>query len=157
MEFGFLTRNLDIAAGDFSIRTISDWKTARASLEVDGHVANGWLFKPRKQNSPEPGDRFQLPTTHELSSEKYNDPDLQRFVVIVLGFLLGLRLLPDGWGHLHGTAIDVGKCNGFNLFDREIIPCLERAAAFHIANASGRNVKRLQSAISLIHWSKGQE
>jgi hypothetical protein len=157
MEFGFLTRDLDIADGDFAIRTIGDWRTARADLEAGGHVVNGWFYMPRKLNSPEPAGRYQLPITHDLQSAKYSDPDLQRFVVIVLGFLLGLRLLPEGWGHLHGAAIEVGKCNGFNLFDREIIPCLERAAVFQIANANGRNVKRLESAISLIHWSKGQE
>ncbi|MGX1320770.1 hypothetical protein AB7M17_004223 [Bradyrhizobium sp. USDA 377] len=92
-----------------------------------------------------------------MQSVEYPDPDLQRFVVIVLGFLLGMRLLPEGWGHLHGTAIEVGKCNGFNMLDREVSPCLEHAAEFYLSHATGRNVKRLQSAISLIHWSKGQE
>jgi hypothetical protein len=157
MEFGFLTRDLDIAGNDFSIRTINDWRAERLDLEANGHVANDWLYKPRKLNSPEPADRFELPTTHELQSDKYTDPGLQRFIVVVLGFLLGLRLLPEGWGHLHGTAIEVGKCNGFIVLDREIIPCLKHAAVFYTANANGRNAKRLQSAISLIHWSKGQE
>lgn len=157
MEFGFLTRDLDIATPAFSISTIGNWRSARTALESAGHIANGWMYMPRKANSPEPNGRYQLPTTHDLQSARYSDPDLQRFVVIVLGFLLGMRLLPEGWGHLHGTAIEVGKCNGIVVLDREISPCLERAADFYLRNSAGRNVKRLQSAISLIHWSRGQE
>jgi hypothetical protein len=157
MEFGFLPRDLNLVSGDLSIRTIGDWRTELASLEAEGNIWNGWLYKPRRIDSPEPSGRYELPTTHDLQSLKFNDPDLQRFLVIVVGFLFGLRLLPAGWGHLHGTAIEIGKCNGFNVFDREILPCLECAAAFYVTHAKSRNVKRLQSAISLIHWSKGQE
>ena len=158
MEFGFLPRRLDVVAGDFDIATIADWRSLRAELEAHGHVANGWLFKPRKQGSPESAGRFELPTTHEILSARYGDDTaLMQFVVIVLGFLLGLRLLPDGWGHLHGVAVEPGKCNGFIALDREIIPCLELAAQFYVNNQNTRNVKRMQSAISLIHWSSGQE
>ena len=58
MEFGFLTRDLDIATAEFSIRTIADWRAARADLEAGGYVANGWFYKPRKVNSPEPTGRY---------------------------------------------------------------------------------------------------
>jgi len=157
MKFGFLPRSLDIAAGDFTITTIADWRTAVAEIEAQGHVAKGWLFKPSRHDGPQPVGRFQLPITHEVLSASDNDPERMRFVVLVLGFLLGLRLLPEGWGHLHGTAVECGKCNGFLIADSEIIPCLELAAAFFASNRQNRNVKRIQSAISLIQWSKGQE
>jgi hypothetical protein len=158
VKLGFLPRSLDIAAGNFSIATIADWKQLRAEMEANGHVADGWLYKPRKHSSPEPIGRFELPETHEIVSVQYGDDTaLMQFVVIVLGFLFGLRLLPEGWGHLHGVAIESGKCNGFIVPNREIIPCLELAAQFYTTNKQTRNVKRLQAAISLIHWSKGQE
>jgi hypothetical protein len=157
MRFGFLPRRLDVAAGDFTIATIADWRAHRAEIEALGHVRNGWLYKPRKDGSPECVGRYQLPVTHEIQSTTYTDPELLQFFVLILGFLLGLRLLPEGWGHLHGTAIEPGKCNGFLIHDKEIIPCLELAGLFFRNNSQARNVKRLQSAVSLIQWSKGQE
>jgi len=158
MKFGFLPRQLDVGGGDFDITTIADWRSLLGELEAHGHVANGWLYMPRKHDSPESVGRFELPPTHEILSTRYGDDTaLMQFVVIVLGFLFGLRLLPDGWGHLHGVAIEPGKCNSFIPIEREIIPCLEMAAQFYTNNQNTRNVKRMQSAISLIHWSKGQE
>ena len=64
----------------------------RTKIEADGHVADGWLYKPRIDGSPEPSGRFQLPETHEILSPQYvDDTALMQFVVIALGFLLGLR------------------------------------------------------------------
>lgn len=157
MRFGFLPRPLDVVAGDFVIATIADWRSLLSELKAQGHVVNGWLYKPLKQGSPEPVGRFELPTTHEILSPRYgDDAALMQFVVIVLGFLQGLRLLPEGWGHLHGVAVEPGKCNNFIPVDREIIPCLDLAAQFYVKNQNTRNAKRMQSAISLVHWSSGQ-
>jgi hypothetical protein len=157
MKFGFLPRKLEIATSDFTITTVLDWRAHRANLEAGGLVHKGWLYKPRRDDAPQPVGRYQLPETHEILSSKYDEPDLQQFIVLALGFLLGLRLLPEGWGHLHGTAIEPGKCNGFMILDKEIIPCLVSAAEFYLANNQSRNIKRLQSAISLVHWSQGLE
>ncbi|WP_166308710.1 hypothetical protein [Bradyrhizobium sp. 2S1] len=94
--------------------------------------------------------------THEIEITGSQDDDQLRFSIITLGFLFGLRLLPEGWGHLHSTAIEVDKCNSFSVRDSEVIPCLELASDFYQRHHKTRNAKRMSSAISLLHWSQAQ-
>jgi hypothetical protein len=125
-----------------------------ADIVSRGDVSNGWLQMPAREWGRV--GRYELPSTHDIEIRASQDDEQLRFLILVLGFLLGLRLLPKGWGHLHPTAIEVDKCNSFSLMDSEIIPCLELASNFYQRNRQTRNVKRVLSAISLSHWSQVQ-
>jgi hypothetical protein len=157
MDFGFLSRHLEVSDSQFSIKGIADWQAIRTKFESQGLISNGIFYMPLKHRGPEPVGRYELPVTHSIESHAFHDEERLRFVIIVLGFLLGLRLLPAGWGHLHGTAIEPGKCNSFTPANSEILPCLELASVYYDRQHPSRNVKRLQSAITLIHWSQIQE
>src|SRR4029077_20663577 len=115
-----------------------------------GMVSNGWLQMPPHEGIR--AGRYELPLTHRLEIDGCQDKELLNFTIIMLGFLLGLRLLPEGSGHLHTTALDTGKCNGFTLTDREILPCLALASEFFQLHHQSRNVKRMSSAVALLHW-----
>lgn len=153
MQLGFLPRSLDVSDRRIAIRCIADWREMLANIVSRGHVRDGWLYLPRNGSR---AYRYELPTAHEIEARASQDEEELRFLILVLGFLEGLRLLPAGWGHLHPTAVAVGKCNNFLVKDSEILPCLDLAANFYTANRQSRNVKRLLSAISLLHWSRIQ-
>jgi hypothetical protein len=154
MQFGFLPKSLDVSDGNISIRSTADWRTILADFETNGHVSDGWFLMPIQKVRQ--ADRYELPSTHEIEVRASHDDEELRFLILVLGSLFGLRLLPEGWGHLHPTAVEIGKCNNFVLKDSEIIPCLVSASKFYAENHRTKNVKRLLSAISLSHWSQTQ-
>ena len=154
MQFGFLPRSLDVSDSKMLIRCIADWQKALADIMSKGRASNGWLQMPLHDVGR--AGRYALPVTHDLEINGSQDDEHPRFLVLILGFLLGLRLLPEGWGHLHATAVETGKCNSFMLMDKEVIPCLELASEFYQKYRQTRNVKRILSAVTLSHWSQVQ-
>lgn len=154
MQFGFLPKSLDVSDNNISIRCTADWRKITADIVSTGHVSEGWLQMPIRKVRQ--ADRYELPLTHEIEIRASQDDEALKFLILILGFFLGLRLLPKGWGHLHPTAVEIGKCNNFVLKDSEIIPCLVSALNFYAENRQTRNVNRLLSAVSLAHWSQTQ-
>jgi hypothetical protein len=154
MQFGFLPKSLDVSDGNISIRSTADGRTILAEFESGGRVSDGWYQKP--VGKVRQAERYELPLTHEIEVRASQDDDELRFLILILGFLHGLRLLPEGWGHLHPTAVKTGRFNNFGLKDSEIIPCLISASNFYAENRQTRNVKRLLSAITLSHWGQTQ-
>jgi len=154
MQFGFLPQSLDVSDSKMSIRCIADWRKLLADIVSQGRVSNGWLQMPLREGVR--AGRYELPLTHDIEIRASQDDEQLRFLILILGFLLGLRLLPKGWGHLHATAVETGKCNSFLLMDRDIIPCLDLASNFYQQCRQTRNVKRMLSAVTLSHWSQVQ-
>jgi hypothetical protein len=154
MHFGFLPQSLDVSSSKISIRCIADWRKMLADIISQGRVSNGWLQMPLRDVHQ--AGRYELPVTHNIELHGSQDDERLRFLVLVLGFLLGLRLVPQGWGHLHATAVETGRCNSFLLMDKDVIPCLELASQFYQKYRQTRNVKRILSAVTLSQWSQVQ-
>jgi hypothetical protein len=96
MQFGFLPRSLDVSDSKTSIRCIADWRRALADIISEERVSNGWLQMPLHDVSR--AGRYQLPVTHDIEIKDSQDDEQLKFLVLILGFLFGLRLLPQGWG-----------------------------------------------------------
>jgi len=148
MQFGFLPKPLDVSDSDISVRSTADGRAILAEFESDGRVSDGWHEMLV--------DRYELPSTHKIEVHGSQDDDELKFLILVLGFLHGLRLLPEGWGHLHPASVKTGRFNNFILKESEILPCLMLASNFYRENRQTRNVKRLLSAITLSHWGQTQ-
>ncbi len=131
MDFGYHPRWLNVSSPEIAIETMADLEAIRSKINASKQVKGQWLYMPLKDGGPEPAGRYQLPTTHTLTLVNETDSDMSRFTIIVLGFLLGIRLLPAGWGHLHRTAIEQGAYSSFTPHDSEIIPCLKKAISFY--------------------------
>jgi hypothetical protein len=148
MQFGFLPKPLDVSDSDISVRSTADGRAILAEFESDGRVSDGWHEMLV--------DRYELPSTHKIEVHGSQDDDELKFLILVLGFLHGLRLLPEGWVHLHPASVKTGRFNNFILKESEILPCLMLASNFYRENRQTRNVKRLLSAITLSHWGQTQ-
>ena len=93
--------------------------------------------------------RFELPNTHVLVTINDSfDRELGEFLILVVGFMLGLRLTIEGTGHLTATPTKPGKLVGFTPTDSELLHGLTKAA--HFWNSTDPDQRKL--AFAAIHW-----
>lgn len=94
--------------------------------------------------------RFVLPVTHTLTMpNRVFDKDFGEFLVLVLGFLYGLRLTLEGNGHLLKTPWrECTLVNFCSLKSNEMLHCLQKALVFW--DSSTEEQRKL--LFSSIHW-----
>lgn len=96
-----------------------------------------------------PAGRFELPVTHVLSMPGcVQDAELGEFMVLVLGFLHGLRFTIEGTGHLFPTPHLEGTLVDFRPKNREVIPCMETA----LKTWKELEAEKRKLLFGAIHW-----
>lgn len=151
--FGFLKHRHEIDALGFEIRPLKHFDEAVARVLAEETAAERWYY-PRPVLSPTekvslPAARFELPPTHLLiTAGRSLDDQYGEFLVLALGFLLGLRLTIRGIGHMHRTPHEPGTLVSFLPSKHEIPPCMEKATAFW--DAQPPRIRKLM--FGAIHW-----
>jgi hypothetical protein len=90
-----------------------------------GAVKNSLVAPLKPLVSPTiPTTRFQLPVTHHLSHSISDSEEKIHFLIASLGLLLGMRLLPEGWGHFYRTPVDEHKLCDLIVTPSDVEHCL---------------------------------
>lgn len=117
-KFGYWECTHEYPGEKVSVRPASDFEQAK-SLACQQAQRGEVYFMPHIQKLDgggcAPADRFELPITHVLSIPgRPQDRQLGEFMVLVLGFLHGLRFTVEGDGHLFRTPHRQGTLVSFN-------------------------------------------
>jgi hypothetical protein len=146
-EFGWLPLAKTFRGDGFHIEPLTDFGDVVASIRESAFVERDWFYPPLIEGSTvRASEVFQLPTTHVLESDLSDDE--VHFIITVLGFIYGLRLIPEEWVHFYRARITPHTRVGFYIQDDAILRILSEArATWASANRSVR--KKLFGAL---HW-----
>ena len=133
--FGFLKRRHEADVFGCEIRPLKRFDETVARVLAEETAAERWYYPrpvlPYTEKVSLPAARFELPPTYLLiTAGRPSDEQYGAFLILVLGFLLGLRLTIRGTGHLHRNPHEPGTLVSFSPLKHEIPPRLERATAF---------------------------
>lgn len=158
-EFGVLDKQLDLAFAHYTITTLEganksiEWIRSQDLLIGDwidperdhpirageyGAASNAWMF-------------FELPHTHEISCAGGGD-EIEReveFIITYFGFLMGVRLIPDGWRHHTRTPLKVHRLLDLHCSPPALERLLGEAVGFWRGLPDKLSRKRLFAAV---HW-----
>lgn len=161
-KFGWLEIPCQISGNRFEISTIDGGN--KSAPDCFGHLlADGWVYRPltapRGATTPLiPSSRIELPVTHQIqlkpSGARESAVD---FAILVFGWLLGLHLVPEGYGHLNKVAVDQGKLVDFTPNTRDIPKILDGAVDFYLNREKSKTSSGMNGAL---HWylvSQSQE
>lgn len=127
IRFGFRPYNEGLRLADISIEPLDDIDHRIDDYRSSGHIWNGWfempLAKPPYGRIGEfptsdviplvPVGRVELPPSHILRHRMSNSTSRLRYLVGCIGFLSGMTLLPEGFGHLSRFPAERGKHGDF--------------------------------------------
>ena len=158
MKFGWLPKNHSYETSTLCIQTLPEFEDSVSNVLNSAHIYKDWFYPPIKggdgssieQIPPVPIPWFFLPLTHNI---KYKcglaSSALNEFLITVLGWSQGLRLIPEGWGHFYKVAVEPGKLSDFILFEEDVPRLLELAEGFwHRHQATGV----ASTMFGAIHW-----
>lgn len=153
--FGWIEEPWSYKTPQFEVFPADDFALAVAEVSAGNFASTDWIYPPIVQRADQhvagPTIRFMLRSTHFLKiSSKFDRPELSDFLVMVLGFLLGLQLNPAGIGHLHRTPRRKGYLVNFTDVGRDLERAMSRVIEFFIAREGNREA--LSLAIAAFHW-----
>lgn len=148
-EFGYLERPINLENSTLSIQSSTDYDFA---VPLDPNVLTYCSPVPPTAQYPFNGiwhsaERYTLPINHSLLlKETEDEKGLGEFLVVLLGFLYGLRLTIKGTGHLRPTPIKIGSLVNFCPSDRDVLEVMSYGLAFW-QNNNEQNRRLLFSAM----------
>jgi len=149
--FGFLPKTINCSTELFSISTISDWEKDYKLLENESAIDDGWCYPAiiyKNQKPLKAQNWFSLPVSHSMKlSTDISEFELQ-LLVLVFGFLNGLHLLPESWGHYYKTPIKIGRLVGFILSETEIFKIMDQV----IRKIMSKQFACLKSIFASLNW-----
>lgn len=146
LDFGYLNTSLEADEPRFKIMPRSDFATSVAATEVLKY--RGWIYAPMTEDPPYRAVDFSTLPTHRLEIGVSPDPDLARFLVVVLGFLNGVHVFPDRWLHYYRAAIEPALLVDFYITTPSAMRILNLALDTFL-NATDHERKLLFGAV---HW-----
>jgi hypothetical protein len=140
IRFGFLPEAIEFSASGISVSPLGTHHASVEAVLSSALVRDHWFHPPMERVAdpftgqvrlgPRVSNWFSLPATHELKHSRASDPERLRFLVFLCGFFVGLRLLPDGFGHLHRTPIRLHELTDFYCSPTEAAAGLELVDRF---------------------------
>ena len=125
IKFGHLAKRYNLESLNWRIETLPETKDYHEFLQLGYLIKDGWIYPPIELYNINGIDKplrstpwFGLPPSHKLVINEKSD-QIQRTLILYLGFLEGLHLIPKGWGYLQRTAINPGKLVVFLANDKE--------------------------------------
>jgi hypothetical protein len=127
VPFGWLPENQSYEGQTFAIYPVADLEEKITWVRRSGRVSRRWFYPPLVEEhrevlatGPPPTIHervFELPATHQLAVEGHPQEatEIAPFLIIVFGFLKGLKLLPEGWLHFYRVAVEPGTLSDFEL------------------------------------------
>lgn len=92
---------------------------------------------------------FELPATHSITTAADLE-ELAEFLILVFGFLKGLRLVPEGWRHFYRAAIKPGHLVDFTPSQDRVEEVLSLAHDLWFDLASEPRLRRCY--FGAFHW-----
>ncbi len=153
--FGWIEKPWAYTTSEFEIFPNSDNERNVADMAAAGIASQDWIYPPIVQRADRhiagPEIMFLLPSTHYIKIDpKIDRPQMADFLILVLGFLLGLKLNPAGIGHLHRTPRNIGYLVNFTPIGRDIERAMRHVIAFFTSNE--HNPEALSLAGAAFHW-----
>jgi hypothetical protein len=150
-RFGFLPLRLDLDATPFGISSLETIEQSIAVVAKSPRRIHGWLWPPTTgKNGFDPYPRFGVPFTHQLTLKNVSPADadaLAEFMITALGFLHGIVLIPEGWGHMTRVNVDADQLCDYVLEDTARLRVLTAAIKFWELHPEHR-----QSLFGLMYW-----
>lgn len=147
-NFGFYPYNRGFGDGDIEIEVLPDLQQQLDRVLSENRTHDGWFYPPldslspvrnsysaalKPSSSPEvPTTRFTLPSTHSLVHKTSDNGEQVNFLIVSLGFILGMRFSPEPWGHFYRTPVEDNKLSDLHVSFREAGGCLARFDNFFV-------------------------
>jgi hypothetical protein len=149
IRFGWLPEQQTYVLAEMRIEPVEDYDLMIAKVLTSGDVEDDW-FHPRYNDDSKRCERFQLPSTHTLSiiDELDGRHRLSTYLVFILGFLKGLRLIPEPWHHVRRVPTKLQRFQDFYVYEPTISRILGRAVEFWRSN----NIQIRRAMIGALHW-----
>lgn len=113
-----------------------------------------WIHPPTIDRDPLNADgyaySFNHPSTHDLILDQalaLHD-DLPDFLILLLGFLLGIKLHPAGLGGLRKMPLHRGMLVEFTATDADLVEALEAGIDFYV----GASAEQRSLMYAALHW-----
>jgi len=153
--FGWIEKPWSYKTPEFEVFPADDFARAVAEVTERGIASSDWIYPPIVERADQhiagPDVMFMLRSTHYLKIHPNLDrPNMADFLVMVLGFFLGLKLSPAGMGHLHRTPRRTGYLVNFTDLGRDLERAMRRVIAFFHAHEP--NPEALSLASAAFHW-----
>lgn len=155
--FGTWARLSRCRALSIEVEPLGDARKILADLVAGPGYSRGWvhppLTRPPFDDRPEapliPALAYTLPPTHRLTLRSpLENSDLADFLIAIIGFIEGVRLVRDGWTHFHKAPLELSSLSDFYPDLREIVEIVRIASEFWLASSDYIR-SRLFGAI---HW-----
>jgi len=159
MEFGFLSENICYETEDCKISPLGNFSDKIKALQSEGLIHDGWLYPPceepsRRHNDPDklpkiPCRAFSLTPTHIIETKNgLYEKDREEFLINVLGFIKGVKLVPSEWSHFYRVPINLHKLVGFVCTKGETQSLLEISNHFY----STHDIEVRKMFFGAVHW-----
>lgn len=153
IHFGWLDLKLSFDTPSLRVTPMSEWSERVDKIRTSEFYGKDYFHLPlHPEEKTEPlvrANRMELNPTHTMTlSGRGANPDRDLFLTAVLGFLLGLRLVPEGVGHLHRIRHTPRCAVAFHATETEIAKIMESTLALwdaHDATVGNR-------IFGVIHW-----
>ncbi|MBI3707616.1 MAG: hypothetical protein HY246_08060 [Proteobacteria bacterium] len=151
--FGWLREPLQLHDAVFAIKPQPSFEDRKREVEAAFPLGSAWIVPPNGYGTFDgvevPSERYELSKTHTLATNgRSYDKAYGQFIILVLGFVLGLRLTIEGDGHLYATPWKQGSLVSFVPKGSEILRCLHAATTFW--DSAGPDIRKMMFAA--IHW-----
>ena len=144
-EFGFLPYKISIKTEFCSISVLPDYDDRIEKVKKSNPIHFGSVYpKLPDKKFFSSGDRFfHLPPTH-LFTLKDADGDLHiDFLLSLLSFFIGIRLVTSNSGNLDCNFIEKYRATDFFLYDNQLAIILEHAQRFWQENLENPTISKL--------------
>lgn len=173
VPFGFFPYEEGYEFDGFRIIISDAFDEAIDAVDLSGRVNDGWFYPPLEKQVPkEPRVRFGiqvneknavevevawygLPSTHTLIHNKSSSLERAHFLIIAFGFTLGMRLFPDGFGHLTRTPVRRSVFGDLRAYETETTEVMNLFDRFYLANSQYVS-RSLLAIINALQWGLSQ-
>lgn len=152
--FGWIEEPWRYSGPGFEIFPVENYDQMVAEVVHGAVISRDWIYPPAVDINPlmhSPTIVFLTPSTHYLQIDANVDhPGLSDFLILVLGFFLGLKLTPAGLGHMQRMARRRGLLVDFTDSGRDLEHAMRRAMLFFSSHRNDHEVLALTEAA--FHW-----
>lgn len=156
ISVGFLPRDFSLTAPGLRFENRAKIEEAIRSVRESGRELGGWYYPDLESSGSGdrdvviPAEAFQLPGTHVAEIDVVSgDEWMAPFLVQIIGFCQGIRLMPSNWWHFYRAAVVHSKLSDFRMCDeRTTASIYESARKFWLQ----RDVEDRLVMYGAVHW-----
>ena len=157
MKFGYLPIMKNIDSNSFKCSTLPNLSTYEEIVKNWHYIDGNWAYPPWESDPRfdnkiplKPVTVFGFNPSHIIESkiDNVSVENIEKYLVLIIGFLNGLHLLPENWIHFRRTAIKPGTLVGFIISPQDEKEIIELALAKY--NSYSERYKKAMYGI--IHW-----